>query len=54
MNYSPLFRTFDVSQAAPYEITLVLLYVRLSVRPSLSFLKIGSLAFSDRGVSLFY
>ena len=35
--------TLDVSRTASYEITLV----RLSVRPSLSFLIIGSLVFSD-------
>ena len=35
--------TLDVSRTASYEITLA----RLSVRPSLSFLKIGSLVFSD-------
>ena len=38
--------TLDVSWTASYEITLVRLFVRLSVRPSLSFLKIGSLVFS--------
>ena len=41
----------DVSRAASYEITLVCLSVcpsvRPSVHPSLSFLKIGSLVFSD-------
>ena len=35
--------TLNVSRTASYEITIVL----LSVRPSLSFLKIGSLVFSD-------
>ena len=35
--------TLDISQTASYEIT----FVRLSVRPSLSFLKIGSLVFCD-------
>ena len=43
--------TLDVSQKASYEIALIHLSVRssvrLSVRPSLSFLKIGSLVFSD-------
>ena len=33
----------DFSRTASYEITVI----RLSVRPSLSFLKIGSLVFSD-------
>ena len=37
------FWTLDVSPATPYKIPLV----RLSVRPSLSFLKIESLVFSD-------
>ena len=38
----------DVSRTAPYQITLVRLSVCPSVRqPSLSFLKIGSLVFSD-------
>ena len=35
--------TLDVSRTASYEINLVC----LPVRPSLSFLKIGSLVFSD-------
>ena len=39
--------TLDVSRTASYEITLVRLSVRPSVRPSLSFLKIGLLLFSD-------
>ena len=38
--------TLDVSRTASYEITLVRLSVRLSVRPSLNFIKIGSLLFS--------
>ena len=44
--------TLDVSRTASYEISLVRLSarcpsVRPSVRPSLSFLKIGPLVFSD-------
>ena len=35
------------STLVSYEITLIRLSVRLSVRPSLSFLKIGILVFSD-------
>ena len=41
------FWTLDVSRTAPCEITLVRLSVCPSVLPSLSFLKIGSLVFSD-------
>ena len=41
------FGTLDVSRTASYEITLVHLSVHPSVRPSLSFLKIESLVFSD-------
>ena len=41
------FWTLDVSQTVFYEITLVRLSVCLSVRPSLHFLKIGALVFSD-------
>ena len=37
----------DFSRRASYEIALVSLFVRLSVHPSLSFLKIGSLVFFD-------
>ena len=39
--------TIDISQTASYEITPVCLSVRLTICPSLKFLKIGSLAFSD-------
>ena len=42
-----LYWTLDVNWTAPYEITLARLSIRLSVRPSLSFLKIESLAFSN-------
>ena len=49
--YILTFWTLDVSQTASYKITLVrqsvCLSVRPSVRPSLSFLKIGSLVFSN-------
>ena len=41
--------TLDVSRTASYEIILVRLSVCLSIRPSLNFLKIGSLVFSDIG-----
>ena len=45
------FWTLDVSLTVSYEITLsrltVILNVCLSVRPSLNFLKIGSLVFSN-------
>ena len=37
--------TLDVSRTGSYEITLACLSVRLSVRPSLNFLKIESLVF---------
>ena len=37
----------DISQTVSYEITLVSLSVCLSVRPSLNFLKTGSLVFCD-------
>ena len=39
--------TLDVSRTASFETTLVRLSVRPSLRPSLSFLKIVSLVFSD-------
>ena len=39
--------TLDISRTASCEIALVNLFVRLSVHPSLSFLKIGSLVFFD-------
>ena len=42
-----MYWTLDVSRTASYEITLVHLSVCPYVRPSLSFLKIGSLVFSD-------
>ena len=47
-----MFFCIDVSRSTlvgqgRYKITLVRLSIRLSVRPSLNFLKIGSLLFSD-------
>ena len=39
--------TFDVSRTASYEITFFRLSIYPSVRPTLSFLKIGSLVLSD-------
>ena len=42
-----LYWTLDVNWTAPYEITLARLSICLSVRSSLSFLKIESLAFSN-------
>ena len=42
-NRARLYWTLDVSRTASYEITLV----RLSICPSLNFLKIGSLDFTD-------
>ena len=49
--YFSFYQTLNVSRTTSYEITLVRLSVPLSVcpsaRPSLSFLKIGSIVFSD-------
>ena len=41
--WKQIYWTLDISRTASYETTLA----RLSVRPSLSFLKVGSLLFSD-------
>ena len=44
--YFSFYKTLNDSRTT-YEITLVRLSVPLSARPSLSFLKIGSIVFSD-------
>ena len=46
-NSVPILLKLDVSRTASYEITLVRVSIRPSVRPSLTFLKTGSLVFSD-------
>ena len=46
------FWTLGISWTAFYEITLVRQSIPLSVRPSLSFLKIGSLVFSDMHIMI--
>ena len=42
-----LYWTLNISQTASYEVTYICLFACLSVRPSLSFIKIGSLVFSN-------